>query len=248
MGWKIVRHAFVILFGNIVEALKVSVGPMIIGAVVAFQVIRMVGADVVGNLVTPDPTYTGQGTSSLFVALLFFVGVLFVISWIAVSWHRFVLLEEYPGLFPAVLNRPIATYAGQTGKLAFLIALCIVPLGIAATLPVLGNVIFLFSFFAIAFLWFRVGIILPGVAVGKRMGIAEAWRVTRPLSGQIASVVFILMFLNLAVSLVLFPIQSGMPLVGAVLELIASWIMMMLGISILTTLYGHLVEGRTLAE
>ncbi len=42
------------------------------------------------------------------------------------------------------------------------------------------------------------------------------------------------------------PLLGGIPIVGQLVTLAVSWTTLMVGASILTTLYGHLVEKRDL--
>jgi len=91
----------------------------------------------------------------------------------------------------------------------------------------------------------RWSLVLPGTAVGKPTGVGESWRQTAPLSGTIVGTSVLLMAINLLVGFVALPF--GASPIGTLLSLAGNWFTLMVGLSVLTTLYGHIVEGRTLA-
>jgi len=270
MGWTIVRHSFILLFRNLAYALKVSLGPYLIGIGVAIAALTAAGIPLntfSGGISPQDSMTVAQnvGGGTAFIALLFVVlVVLFVSSWVAVSWHRFVLLEEYPGALPAIAGRPIWPYLGQVVVLAIMIALVSIPLAFVIGLisvPFMGGLeggqpgagFFVVStLLGIAFaamlswLWLRWGLSLPSRAVDKPMTIGESWSASRPLSGAILAASLILFAISIAITF-LIDLVFGPGLIGGVLNLIVNWISVMVGISILTTLYGHLVERRALS-
>jgi len=185
--------------------------------------------------------------------------VLFVSGWVAVSWHRFVLLEEYPALLPSLSDKPIWPYVGKTLLLAIVMLIVSIPLGFVlgfALVPfvsdptsagamIAGFGIGLILGTLLSWLWLRWGLILPATAVGRPLTMSESWNATKPLSGAIFTAVLILIALNLVVSLVI-GLVLGDNIVTAILGLIVNWISLMVGISILTTLYGHVIEGRVI--
>ncbi|MGJ8621837.1 MAG: hypothetical protein ACSHW1_03610 [Yoonia sp.] len=81
----IFRHAARMIFNNLGQAARVSLGPLVLLAAVLLALARVLGG-IFGQ--------TGFAT-----LMTVFGGILiaFVFSRIAVSWHRFVLLEEYSG-------------------------------------------------------------------------------------------------------------------------------------------------------
>jgi len=256
MGWDLVRHSFVLLFNNFGDALKVSVGPFLILIALVFAVTAMFGVSF-GQLVPGmgDPTQVSpEAAGGVFLAVLVvLVATLFVFSWVAVSWHRYVLLEEYPGLLPALSGRPIGAYIGRSLLLALILILLALPvgiiLGIFAGLMLSSMVAFVIINAVLGTLfgwvWLRLAIVLPGTALGKPIPIGEAWRTSGRMSGAIMQAAFILVVLNLLTGLV-FGTALGGNIIGDILNLIVTWVTMMVGISMLTTLYGHLIEGRAL--
>jgi hydrogenase-4 membrane subunit HyfE len=112
-------------------------------------------------------------------------------------------------------------------------------------LIVIGFVVGLAIGTILSWFWLRWGLILPATAVGRPMTMGDSWNATKQHSGAIFTAVLILIALNLVVSLVV-GFVLGDNIVTAILGLVINWISLMIGISILTTLYGLVVEGRVL--
>lgn len=256
MGWDLVRHSFVLLFNNLGNALKVSVGPFLILVVLVIAVTMGLGVSF-EQLMQSRQTGPGQVENldgGFFLAvLMILVMVLFVFAWVAVSWHRFVLLEEYPGILPAITGRPIWPYIGRSFLLGLVIVIIAIPVLLVFGLlagPFANSLVMLLIFNAVlgtlfGWIYLRLALLLPGTAVGKPISMGDAWRASGRMSGAILQAAFILVVLNVLVSFV-FGAALGGNIVGTILNLIVSWVTLMVGISMLTTLYGHLVEGRNL--
>lgn len=266
MGVHIVVHAFRLVFRNLSDALKVSIGPYLIGLVIAALAMMALGGSpaawLSGNIMAPgdDPmAMAGQSFASLVAMLV----MLFISSWVAVSWHRFVLLEEYPGILPALSGRPVWPYIGKAVRLALLLIVIAIPVMIVVMLVVspllgdpgadpgaaLGPVSVLVAIaIGTLFTWLsiRFGLVLPAVAVGRQMTFRESWAATAALSGAILSAILILVALNVVVSSLLALALRGSVVFG-ILDLVVNWVSVMIGLSILTTIYGHAIEGRPLA-
>lgn len=262
MGWLIVAHSFRLLFRNLGEALKISVGPYLIAIVGAALILALAGL--------PFDFLIRQGTEGLqavaesgpmilIAALACVVLLFFVSSWVAVAWHRFVLLEEYPGLLPAVAGRPIWPYLGKVLLLSILLIIIAIPVSMVigfvliapfqnasdTTILIAGFVAGILIGTILTVLSLRFGLALPAMAVGRPMGFGESWRLTKPLNGAIIGAVVILIVLNAVATAILAGLFQG-GIIGSILELVVNWISLMVGISILTTLYGHAVEGRSI--
>jgi len=172
--------------------------------------------------------------------------------WVAVAWHRFVLLEEYSnGVVPTFHGGRMLAYFGYGLLLGLVVGLATVVVAV-----LVGGALFWAPILAIAaagivaiagcWAFYRLSPILPACAIGNKMGMKEAWAATKPMSGSIlgAMVIFVVSILALAFLGVL--IGSIIPILGGVLLLAFNWLYILLGISFLTTLYGVAVEGRTI--
>ena len=95
----------------------------------------------------------------------------------------------------------------------------------------------------VSYISFRLSIVLPAKALGSEMKIGEAWEHTRRVSTALIAAVLVIV----VVQVVLGFLVEGLPdLLSIVIGLILDWVVLMFGISILTTLYGYCVEGREL--
>lgn len=253
MGWLIVKHSFGMVFRNFGNALKVSVGPIMIASALLYLTILLTGF-------TPAWAATsimlGRNAGTLVAIVAVAVAVyLFVATWIAVAWHKFILVEDYPGFLPALSVPSVMAYIRKSFVIGILLLLALVPMLFVAGLAlgllgltqnamaslVIGFVLGLL----LTYLWLRLAIVLPGVAIGKSMSNRDAWNATAPMSDDIFGASAILVALNTAISFAAdFVLPTG--IVYYLVIVAINWFTMMVGISLLTTLYGHLVEKRPL--
>ncbi len=266
MSWQIVKHAFSMVFGNLSDAIKASLVPILVAVaaiLIAVVVFKMPLSMVSGS---GDPAQMMMMTppASAYLGLLLIIVVyVFVFGWIAVTWHRYVLLEEYPASVPAISGRPIWSYIGKSILIGLLIGLVSIPLVFVIGLlgagvsmggggmggaMVVGAIVGLIIGAILSWIWFRTAIVLPGTAIGKPMKIGEGWRATAALSGTIFKTTLIIVALNVVATLVVSLVSAGIPIIGAILNLGVTWVTLMVGASLLTTLYGHVVEGRPLID
>lgn len=256
MALQIIIHTFRMIFGNFGQALRVSIGPYLIMIVLVFLALAAFGMPM---RMSQNPTDMMMNPAMGFLPLLLLPLFLFVTSWVAVAWHRFILLEEYAGLLPAVSGRPIWSYAGKAILLGLIILLVAIPLfflvGIVASplmgngpggMPIVGMLVFGVVSVLLSVLSLRLGVALVGTALGKPMSFGAAWSATAKVNGVIVNVAILLVLINTLPGALLTPVSMALPIIGAVLQLALTWLSMMLGVSILTTLYGHVIEDRPL--
>lgn len=262
MALKILLHTFRMIFGNLGQALRISIGPyLILIALVMILFLAIGGPMQMPMSMSENPADMMINPALGLLPVLFLPVVLFVTSWVAVSWHRFILKEEYAGLLPAVTGRPIWSYAGKAILLGLIIALVAIPLflvlGLVAApfvgngtggLPFIGVLIFGLASVLLTYLSLRLGVALVGTALAKPMAFREAWSASSNISGVIFSLSVLIMAINIVPGVILGPISMTLPIIGVALELALTWLTMMLGISVLTTLYGHVIENRPLVS
>jgi hypothetical protein len=264
MAFQIIRHAFRMIFGNFGQALRASIGPyvvLIVGYLVVFALVGQSGAFM--QLASGVGTLPEGAIGAVILATIGLIPfTLFVLAWIAVSWHRFILLEEYSGILPAVSGRPIWPYVGRSILYGLLIGLLAVPLAFLAEiitspflssaspsgLPLPAVLMFVAVTAVLSFVWFRIGLALPSVAVGKPIAMGAAWSASREMSGTIFGVAVLLMVINGIATLLVNQLNGISPFIGVIVDLAVQWTILMLGVSILTTLYGHLIEKRPLID
>ena len=176
LGWQIFMHSVRMVFGNADTALKIFILP-ILGSICL--------AIFVGVF---SETPAGEGTDQIgadtgpFLArgVLWAVGTVVFMAWGVVSWHRFILLEEYPkGIVPKFNMSSIGAYIWRSFILGLIIAVIVVPVAIIVGLVTSG---LFFSVFLVSasisllasFLALRLALILPAAALEKPMTLSEA--------------------------------------------------------------------------
>ncbi|MEP2716417.1 hypothetical protein [Pseudophaeobacter sp.] len=240
-GWKIFSHSVFLLKHNINDAVRIS-WPLILVMILGF--LFGSSGDFTGDLTAAQPM---SGTDALLQLAMAVVGV-----WVAVAWHRYVLLEEASGPVPpfhggrmlayfitaVLIGLGVAIVAGVIGGLASFIAVFSVPLFSLVVFAVVVCAIWAF---------YRLSPLLPAAALNEKLSVKEAWAATAPISGAVLMAVLILALSAVAIGfvavLVLFPVSIllGMAVIG-----VLQWAYTMVGISILTTIYGISVQGRSL--
>jgi hypothetical protein len=259
MAWKLIAQAFRMIFNNFGQALRVSIGPYVLLIAIFLAVLTFAGQTYrpeADALMTNPPSGL-----ALFLILALVPIALFIAAWVAVSWHRFILLEERAGFLPPISGRPIWGYVGKSILLGLLVLLLAVPVMMAAgllaapfmaqagtSIPVVTLIILAVGYVIIGFVALRLAVSLPGTALGKPMSFGDAWRATNPIAGAIFGVTLILVIINVVPGVLLTGIYVAAPFIGVIVDVALSWLTLMLGIGILTTLYGHLVEGRDLPD
>ena len=253
MGWLIIKHSFGMVFRNFGNALKVSVGPILIASALLYLAILLTGFSPAWAATS---IMLGRLPGTLVAVVAVAVAVyLFVATWIAVAWHKFILVEDYPGILPALSVPTVMAYISKSFVIGILLLLALVPMLVVAGLVlgllgltenaiaslVIGFVLGLL----LTYLWLRLSIVLPGVAIGKTMTNRQAWTATAPMSDDIFGASAILVAINTVISFAAdYFLPSGLVYYAVIVAI--NWFTMMVGISLLTTLYGHLVEKRPL--
>jgi len=253
-GLDFIRHGVDMLLRNLGPALRVSVGPVLI-ALVATLLLTALG---LGSALGPGADFTQPEVSAGWGFGLFLGGIvtlvlwLFVFSWVAVAWHRFILKEEAPGRLPPLRSDLVWPYLGRSILIALILILAAIPLGLVFGLIADGSqslamagIVGILMALVLGWIGTRLSLVLPARAVERPMTFGESWAATASASGAIFLVVLILAVINFVLGS-LFSLILGDNLVSGLLSLVVQWFITMLGLSVLTTLYGNLVERRPL--
>ncbi|MEP4035166.1 hypothetical protein [Pseudophaeobacter sp.] len=95
--------------------------------------------------------------------------------------------------------------------------------------------------------FYRLSPLLPAAALGERLGVKAAWAATAQISGAVLVAALILAISAIGIGLVivfgLFPISIAL---GMAMIAVLQWAYSMVGISVLTTVYGISVQERSI--
>ncbi|MFW2542855.1 hypothetical protein ACN2XU_09450 [Primorskyibacter sp. 2E107] len=241
-GWTIFTHSVRLVLSNLEMALRVSLVLYLLQA--AYHVMAFMAAPEAAEpsvFAPSDPVFD-------LPLLLLGLGTIVSSLWIAVAWHRYVLVEEMPaGWLPRWHGDKILGYLGRSIMLGLLIFLVLaVTMVVVVVLPALQAFIMPGLVLAGSYFFFRLGVMLPAGAVGEKLSVAECWSATRDKDGAIVVLAVLMMagtFILQVPSLVSGNLYSPITLVY---NLVTGWFATMIGVSILTTLYGHYVQGRSI--
>jgi hypothetical protein len=246
-GWKLFRHAAGMIVRNWLEVLRIFLVPTLVGVAVVALTIGLT-SPLVPSVPNQNPADTAFGVT--FIAVLILSAVL--TTWCIVAWHRFVILEEMPtGWIPAFNGGRILSYWGQALKLILVFLLLSVPIVAVVMLAAQVNVAIALVLGVPLYFWWmllvmRLSITLPAAAVGRPLPFAEARSATKDTWGALLLLVLLLAGLQLLVQGAVAGLAQMSPALSLALNVAASVFLSLLNVSILTTLYGHYVEGRSI--
>lgn len=241
-AWSMFAHSVRLVLNNLDVALRVSL--VLYAVQVASQVYGYAAAS--GETVRgPDgnlyPLYTG-GES--FIILILGIAALCASLWIAVAWHRYVLLNEVPqGWIPQWPGGSVMGYLWRSILLGLAVGVVLIPVIMLGAF--VGPVLMLALAVGVgAYVFFRLSPILPAIAVGKDMSFKEAWQLTSGVSGTLFGLAGLMILASLILQIP--TLVSGDPnsIISLVYTMVVNWFATMIGISLLTTVYGYCVEGR----
>jgi hypothetical protein len=247
-GWLIFSHSLNLVFSNLDVAFRVSAvlyGAYAVASLFLFQ----------GNMAIPTDPASGMPMmdGGAVLSLLATLAVQIIVSvWIAIAWHRFVLMNERPaGFLPDWPGAGILTYFGWSMGITFLVFLAMLPVGliiglVSIVVPAVAVLMPVVMVAVAVGVFYRLAPVLPGIAVGRQVTLGEAWRAT---DGQYGSILAMAGFAAVLALLVQVPLMIGgdsSSIIATVYSLVIGWFSVMIGSSVLTTLYGHYIEGREL--
>ncbi|MFO1034986.1 MAG: hypothetical protein U1E15_13275 [Hyphomicrobiales bacterium] len=212
----------------------------------------------------PDNT-NPTGREAIMGGLGVIIGLLtaFSFSSIAVSWHRYILLDEVPvGWARLRADSTVWRYFGNTILIALRAMVTVLPVmllgGVLAW--ALGNAgVVLYVIMAVGCaLWafvltYRLSIKLPAIALQRRdffMGNALAasegnfWQLLG-LGFFMAMIFAAMVLVVLGVSFL--QVSSGSEIIMAIgfaIQVLFNWVVTIMGVTLFTSLYGFFVEGR----
>ena len=252
LGWQIFVHSVRMVFGNLKQVLQITVGPALIATIIIVGLVMALD-------IPPEAFDENAGGFLIFVWVVMFV----TISWILVSWHRFILLKEYPtGIFPTFRFGRILAYIGH------ILMLWILMLGMFGILMMIAYIIQMILVFAVSgenlagfsviLQWlpiclllfllvcvYRLSIILSAAAIGNPVSLRDAWNNTTGVNGTILLLLLVLGLVQLPFTALAIIPGLG-PVLGGLLAVFDTLILSMINVSIATTMYGIFIEKRQL--
>jgi len=185
--------------------------------------------------------------------LLLIVISLFTFALMAILWHRFILCDDLSDPPPPVSFSLVFDYVIQSIIISILIAFACIPfMIIAAVLLFISAELWQFAtvlLLPIFIFWLaqRLGIVLPAFAIGKQTYGEKVWAHTSEVSLQILIMGGLFSLCSFAAVAVISWLYTS---IGGTLAIVVlsfcSWLAFLINVSILTTLYGHLVQGKSL--
>lgn len=254
-GLEIFLHSLKQVLGNLPGAIKVSALPYGVQFVVTFLLTR---PDRMAAMMS-DPVAMMQGGPSMIAQLLSAIVVIVASVWMAVAWHRFILKNEVPaGFVPAFnQNRLLAYFV----RALLIILVCFglgIVLGFVAGLVafavayvtgafIISTLIFLLLvYFPIFVVAYRLATALPAMAVDQEASFTAGWDATRGQTQTFIGLGLISVAAMLTNAIVGLYILGGIMPLFILWTIVFNWFATMVGLSILTTLYGHFIEKRPL--
>ncbi|KPN61590.1 hypothetical protein SAMN04488527_10690 [Aliiroseovarius crassostreae] len=263
-GLDILKHSWRMVWRNKADAARISVVLLLLSMVVGFAInLALVSSEEFIFSIGPVGLALMQVLQNAFTVV---IG-----GWMAVAWHRFVLLNETPtGWLPSWHGSEVMLYSLWIILMGIGILIALIPV-FAAFVPIIMQIeteaapnmgmAFVVSVIAVVFVTFlmiammRLSPVLVSRALGQNLSLKQAWRATGGSSKLIFGVFFwlfliatgIVVLVGIFVAILsaanLWVLLAGL---GVPAYFFGVWLMTLLQISIMTTIYGVYVEGREL--
>ena len=261
LAWSIFTHSLRQVFGNLNGALRVSG--------VLYLVMMLTQYILIGDLFLDQEKMQAAmmaGTLPWGKIAVWFAVCLICWLWIVVGWHRFVLLNEAPGLVPIFHGQNMATYFGKSLLMMLILIPVLIVAGVVAGLLIMAPMAMMFGnggppnmalvavmglVAAVLYITpaivvsFRLSPMLPAAALGQPMKLGAAWAKTKGHTLTMLALAAICM-VPLLMIMVVNIVVAHQPLLALVFAFVVTWFQTIIGASIATTIYGYFVEGRKL--
>lgn len=241
-AWEIIRHACLQITGNFAGVLRISIVLFALQSIVKFMV-----RSHTSEMATMQQENLGS------TSLLVFAVYIFTSLWIAVAWHRYILIGEISNSYlPNLKLSRLSNYFWRGSLLALIAAGSAIFLIIFAKFVVTSmggeiyDLVILLLFFPGFYFACRISPILPAAAIDRSITIKQAWRSTRN-STSVFVTLFIVMIIFIIIGYALYEHNLSDPSFLSITgEIVVGWLGFIFGISTLTSIYGHYTEGRNL--
>jgi hypothetical protein len=245
-GWAIFRKSITQIIYNLPDAFKIS-GPL--------WILIYLASIFTGQAFSTDAGVTKLNPGSALLTLLATLLIICGFCWVAILWHRFMLLNEGSDNLVAKWN---GSRIWSYFKYLFFIGLAVlviaaIPYSIIIFMlsdvlinnPVVGLLFGIIVSVIFYYLSLRFGLVLPSVALDKPVTLGDSFSETESCKGAILVASVLLVGLSIVVGQ-LIQISGVNQYTFQLPSFLTNWFFTMTGISILTTLYGFLIEKRGL--
>jgi hypothetical protein len=243
-------HAVKSVRNNMRQAFRISWPWMLV--LLAMSVIAFGAVSTVGD------SYFGL---AILAVLVWLVVAMLAGAAIAVHWHRYILLDEVPGVSQVLrVDNKTWRYFGNVLLIALLMGaiqgLVSLPISLAfkatSVGPIVDFVVSLVLTVVCGVLTYRLSVKLPAIALDRGdFRFTHAWEATRDNDLRLGLLFLAQFVVTIAILVVLYVLMVALMLVHAVLGIIGLsvfvvflWLLGIFNITILTSLYGFFVENR----
>lgn len=205
---------------------------------------------------TPPDLISDTSSSVDFMIIIASLAVSIVAGlWVAVAWHRYVLLAENPqGWIPRWNKSACIAYFVQGLKLvllfSFLLILLLMLLYVAGSLISVPINPFVGYLFALVFgalsisVFLRVSLVFPAAAIGRHLTLKDSWIATGPYRSPIFLLSGIIGFFTLNLQKISEALGANMFMSS--IDFLLNILIALWTLSIMTTLYGGIIEDRNM--
>ena len=254
-GLRFLKHSVSMLVRNWKDVLKIFTVPyaglLLLGGISIYQ---MGGFGVGGFEAEVGAPESGFLITRILLVALVWV---FVTLWTAVAWHRFILLTESPSGFVPQIR--IKNMFGYFLRVALIVISLVIPVVLVGYFMVsfLGGLVHDGQFLAAAIIsggisivfttvFYMMSPILPAIAIGEDLDLSDAMGAVADDFRAVLTSVFLLVVVTALLQEASVLMSSVVPMLGAVFEVLVNVAYGLITISLMTTIYGHCIQGRDL--
>lgn len=252
LGLRLFIHSVRMVFKNWKGVFRVWFAPMVVAGL-AYALLAWGMADVMNT------DRSGAKVIGILTTLLAFITIWICVLWGIVSWHRYILLDEPSfGIVPPIRRKEMLRYVGRGILISLILGITAMPLMIVVVpfaqsylndgnfAPLLVANTGLSVLFSAAF--FCMSPSMVASALGNKVSIGEA--LARTFGKASLSILFAAILLLAATAVINAGFVQIYPMlphpVWTVLSFPISAVYGLVGVSLLTTIYGHFIEDRPL--
>lgn len=242
-SWAIFQHSLKMIIRHWTIALRITLPFALI--TLLFQAVAPI------RDISPQAE---TSTFSIVINIAIFMYGCLSYLWIAVLWHRYILLGEHPKPIPKFWGANIASYFGKSFLICLVTLPALMPLALATM--ILKNLTYDWPWLSIAFgaigscfvaiVFLRLSSILPGAAIDCYHSLHDAVAATKGQSLTILGVGIILTLSLMPLHIISVFIESAPAVVASLWNILSGFAEIVIYISAITTLYSYYVEKKSM--